>query len=116
MVSNKQLFCSACREEISVKKSIIELHVRRLESSGKRDMDIAQALQAYDSEVHPSGERLPESTRVYRVKLVTALLKAGTPLSKIDNFRELLEEHAFSLSDSSNLCQLLPFILREELQ
>ena len=92
VVSNKQLFCSACREKIS---GITELHIksqkhtrgkRQLQYYEKRDMDIAQALQVYNSEVHPSGERMPESTRIYRVKVVTALLKAGTPLSKIDNF------------------------------
>ena len=43
------------------------------------------------------------------------MLKAGVPLSKIDNFRDLLEDHGFSLTSSSNLRQLLPFILQEEM-
>ena len=45
-----------------------------------------------------------------RVKVVTALLKSGIPLSKLDNFRELLEENSYSLSSSTNLRQLVPFV------
>ena len=53
-----------------------------------------------NKDVHPVGEGLPDSMRVYRVKVVTVVLKAGVPPSKIDIFRDLLEEHAFSLSTS----------------
>jgi len=35
---------------------------------------------------HLVGENLPDATRVYRIKTVTAFLKAGVPLSKVDNF------------------------------
>ena len=45
-----------------------------------------------------------------RVKVLTALLKSGIPLSKLDNFRELLEENSCSLSSSTNLRQLVPFV------
>ena len=41
-----------------------------------------------NKDVHPVGEGLPDSIRVYRVKVVTAMLKAGVPLSKIDIFRD----------------------------
>ena len=57
----------------------------------------------------------PESTRVYRVKVVTTLLQAGVPLSKADVFRVLLQQNAFNLSDSSNLRKLIPFILQDEI-
>ena len=43
------------------------------------------------------------------------MLKVGVPLSKIDSFRDLLEDHGFSLTSSSNLRHLLPFILQEEM-
>ena len=43
------------------------------------------------------------------------MLKAGVPLNKIDSFRDLLEEHAFALTNSTKLRQLLPFILHEEI-
>jgi len=51
---------------------------------------------------------------VYRIKVVTAMLKAGVPLSKIDILRDVLEEHAFALTSSSHLRQLI-FIQQEEL-
>ena len=95
-MSNKKLFCSDCREELLLKKSTIELHIKNvthlneLAVREKRQTDIAKALLQYDSEVHSSGETLPTSTRIYRVTVVTTLLKAGIPLSKVDCLRELL--------------------------
>lgn len=43
------------------------------------------------------------------------MLKAGVPLSKIDRFRDLLEDHGYYLSSSTHLRQLVPFILKEEI-
>ena len=60
-VSNGKLFCSACREELSLKKCIVTLHLQstkhksgkeRLERKKKQDMDIAEALQASDSDCY----------------------------------------------------------------
>ena len=66
----------------------------------------------YDSRVHPVGDGFPDSTctRVYRVKVVTAMLKAGVPLSKIDIFRDLLEEYGYALTSSTHLRKLILFI------
>ena len=123
-VSNKKLFCSGCREELSLKKSTIELHIKstkhlkgkeRLEAKEKREKDIAKALQQYDLEVHPSGETLPLSTCIHRVNVVTTLMKAGIPLSKVDSLRELLEENSHSLTDSAHLRSLVPLILQGEI-
>ena len=61
-------------------------------------------------------ETLPDTTRVYRVNDVTALLKAGIPLSKLDILRDVLGENAYSLSDSSHLRCLIPFILQNEVK
>ena len=83
-------------------------------SKQRRQLDIAESLKRYD-EVHPSGETLPVSTRVYRVNVVTALLKADVSLSKLDSFRDIFEENAFALSDSSHLHRLIPFILQDEM-
>ena len=120
-VSNGKLFLLWLPRQLSIRSQVLKLHVRlakyqkgkeRLKTKDKREMDIAQALLAYSSKHHPVGETLPESTRIYRIKVVTAFLKAGVPLIKVDNF---LEEHAFSLCDSSKLRQLIPFILDKEL-
>jgi uncharacterized Zn finger protein len=101
-VSAGKLFCRACREELSVKKSVIKNHVEsmkhrsskgRLKEKEKRDSDIVDALQRYSKQVHPKGETLSDNTRVYRVKVVREFLRGDIPLQKIDSFRELLEEY-----------------------
>ena len=46
---------------------------------------------------------------------MTAMLKAGVPLSKVNLFRDLLEEHGYALTSSTNLRQLISFMHQEEL-
>lgn len=41
-------------------------------------------------------------------------MKAGVPLSKIDCFRDLLEEEVFSLTSSRHLSELIDVIAKEE--
>ena len=48
------------------------------------------------------------------MKVVSAFLKAGIPLAKLDHFRDVLEEHAYQLSDRRGMSDLIPFILLEE--
>ena len=83
-VSNKKLFCSACREELATKKSAIELHLKSikhsrgkkiLSSNTQREQDIIQALKTMDRESHPEGERLPTSVRLYQIKVVHTVLR-----------------------------------------
>ncbi len=123
VVSAGKLFCRACREELSLKKSIVQRHVssskhvtgkEKLARKGKREKDIAEALQRYDRDVHPSGETLPESVRVYRVKVLCTFLRNGVPISKIDDFRDLLEENSFRLAGRKPMSSLIPFVLEEE--
>ena len=52
--------------------------------------------------------------QVYHVKVVTALLRAGLPLSKLDSFRDILQENAYRLTDRRHMFDLVPFILKEE--
>ena len=56
-------------------------------------MDIAKALKLYDQQ-NLVSETLPDSVGVYRIRVLTAMLKSGVPISKIDCFRELLEGNA----------------------
>ena len=79
-----------------------------------REQVIANALAKHNSKVHLREKTLPVSQQVYRVKVVTALLWAGIPLSKLDSFRDVLEENAYRLSDSRHMFDLVPFILKEE--
>ena len=41
-------------------------------------------------------------------------LLAGMPLNKLLAFRDLLEEHAYRLSDRHHMSDLVPFILTQE--
>ena len=122
-VSHGQLFCSACREQLSLKRSILKNHVEsvkhrnskeRLARKGARERDIASSLKKYNEQVHPRGETLPEQQQVYRVKVVSTFLKAGVPLSKISKFRDLFEENAARLTNNHGMYDYLPFILSEE--
>ena len=118
-VSAGKLFCTACWEELGSKRSVIQGHVkaakhadgkRRLERKEVRERDITVALRKHGDVVHQlqKGETLPESQRVYRVKVATALLCAGVPFEKVDCFRELLEENSFRLVDKRYLLDLIP--------
>ena len=46
---------------------------------------------------------------------MTAMLKTGVPLSQVDLFRDLLEEHVYALTSSTNLRHLILFIHQEKL-
>lgn len=90
VVSNTVLFCQACKEEISVKKSVITGHIaskqhstnkEKLAKAKEREMDIAEALNKFHKEHYSKAEALLTVTRVYRVKIEQALLKRGTSLN-----------------------------------
>ena len=121
-VSNNKLFCLACREELSVKCSVVNGHIKsakhssgktRLENQKKKDMEIAKALKSHDT-LHPKGETLPDSQRIFRVKVARTFLSAGIPLSKVSHFRELLEENGFRLTDRRRMFDVVPLILQQE--
>ena len=124
MVFCRRLFCRACREEVGLKKSVINNHVQhskkrsvgkeRLAEKGKRKEDIAYALCAYNSCEHLAGEELPPEQQVYRVKVLTTFLKAGVPISKLDHFRELLQENGVRLAGRRRMSDLILFVQQEE--
>ena len=92
-VSSQQLFCTACREELSLISSVINNHIK----SAKHDAgkNIAEALKSSDPVTHLVGETLTQEQRIYRVKVVTAFLRAAIPLNKVESLRDLLEENGF---------------------
>ena len=71
-----------------IKSAKHEAGKKRLGSKEKTKLDIAEALKASDKLIHPVGETLPQEQRVYRVKVVTAFLRAAIPLNKIDGLRD----------------------------
>ena len=122
-VSHGYLFCSACREQLSLKRSVLKNHVcsmkhknskERLSRKEMRERDIASSLHKYNQKVHQRGETLPKEQQVYRVRVVSTFLKAGVPLHKISKFRDLIEENAARLTDTRGMLDYIPFILSEE--
>ena len=85
----REVVCTACREEVSLKRSIITNHIASVKHKQtkvklammkeSREKDIAEALVAYDEQEHPRGETLSADQRVYGVKIVTAFLKLVCP-------------------------------------
>ena len=61
------------------------------------------AMKNYDKEVHPRGEMLSDNQRVFRVRVLKTFLKAGVPLHKMDDFRELLEKGGYHLTSVPNM-------------
>ena len=61
-------------------------------------MDTAAAFEAYNQEAHLAGGTIPTDQQVYRIKVVTAFLRAGILLNKINSFQELLEENVTHLA------------------
>ena len=123
-VSCGKLFCSGCREELGLKLTVIQLHIKskkhqagkeRLQSNEAHERDIATSFAMYSQQAHTSGETLPKDMQVYRIKVVTVFLKAGIPLNKLDLFQELLEEHGQRLAGRRSLSDLIPFIHQQEI-
>ena len=54
--------------------------------------------------------------KVVRVKAVSTFLRAGVTMSKIDSFRELLEENSYHLAGRKPMSDLILFVLGDEKQ
>ena len=119
-VSGIKLLCTACQQEVALKSVAscwISKHAcgkRRLDSKERRERDIVSSLVVYEAETHSRGETLPDAHRIYHAKVAMTFLRAGVPLNKIECFRPLLEEHAFSFDGRRTISDLIPFILQNE--
>ena len=118
-----KLFCDACRENLSLKKSVLTQHIKsakhatglkNLASKCIRQKNISDMLKDYDKDVHPVGENLPDAVRINRVMVVRSFMKAGIALEKVDCFRGFLEGNAYRLTGSQHLRELIPFIHHQE--
>ena len=122
-IKNNKLFCVACREVLSLKKSTVKNHItgdkhknakEKLSKKTARERDIVESLRAYDKSVEPAGTSVSMEQRVHRMKVVEEFLKAGIPLMKVDSLRSLLEEGTYKLTHSSHLSDYIPVIHGEE--
>ena len=88
------LFCTACREELSLRKNIIVASVKQQDWERKTCPERGQTgryWKANDEVNHPVGETLPMAQRVYRVKVLKSFLRAAVPLAKLASFQEQTE-------------------------
>ena len=120
-----KLFCTSRREEVELKRSIVQQHISsekhaigkgKLANKIVREHDIADILVNYDKEVHSVGETLSNAQRVFRYKVVRTFLKAGVAIAKTDQFPQILEENGYSLTHSSRLSSLIDIIHKEEMK
>ena len=107
-VKGNVIFCNACKEVVSSKKSILVNHCSskkhvsgkdKLKMSKLREQTIVEALSREKSQ---KDSTLPLTERAYRQE---EFLKAVIPIHKIDTLRPLLEKNGYRLTGSSNLGQ-----------
>ena len=94
--SRRKLFCRACRQDLSLKLSVITNHTKSVKhSQGKEHLkllseaherDIPEALKKYNTATHPEGETLPVDQQVYRIRVLASFLRAGMPLNTLRHF------------------------------
>ncbi len=91
-----KLFCDACRENLSLKKSVLTQHIKsakhatglnNLASKCIREINISDMSKYYDKDVLPVGENLADAVRINRVMVVSSFMRAGVALERVDCFR-----------------------------
>ena len=96
---------------IEPEKNIIVSHVSSCKhKTGKEKLGTKEARERYSQVVarndKPVGETLPMEQCVYRVKVLKSSWHAAVPLTKLDFFRDLLEENSYRLSDRRLMADL----------
>lgn len=119
-----KLFCAACKENVSSKKSILKAHVlskkhiigkEKILKSKMKEQTMMEALKK--GSVKSKDSTLPLASQVYRSDVVEEFLKAGIAVSKIDNLRPLLEKHGgYRLTHSSNLSEYISLVYKQEIE
>lgn len=118
-----KLFCNACRELVSTKKSILGNHViskkhtkskEELLKSKTKTTTIIEAFKAAENK-QMQDSTLPMNEQAFCAEVVEDFLKAGIPIYKIDTLRPLLEKHGSRLTHSSHLRDYIPHILKKEI-
>ena len=121
-VRGTTIFCNACREMVSSKKSILASHCSsRKHAKGKdalkrsrlREQTIAEALSR---EKTRKDNTLPLAEQAYRQEVVEEFLKAGIPIGKVDRLRPLLEKNGYRLTHSAHLGQYVSLIFKQEVE
>lgn len=86
---------------LSLKKSVIHLHLKSAEhaaaiehlKSKEKEQSIINMVEKYDDKVHLAGEKLPDSVRVHRIKVLTCFLRVAYRSTKLIVFVTYLKKH-----------------------
>ena len=129
-----KLVCRVCHPEVSLKMSILKVHVHSESQKNGKDAhrmeeerqqmvkaNFKQYRRRYcnaDSVSKLAGTGLTSAVSdeisARRIQTVQYFLRAGIALQKIDHLRPLLEANNCSLTHTSHLTKYIPFILEEE--
>ena len=124
IVREGKLFCNAGRQILSMKKSVLKIHVsskkhqdgtQKLKRSKLREQTIVEAFKREESS-KSKDSTLPVEEYAYRLEVVTEFLKAGIPVAKTDVLWCLLEKNRYRLTGSSNLGQYVSMALKQEIE
>ena len=124
IVREGKLFCNACRQILSTKKSALKIHVsskkhqdgkKKLKISKLREQTIAEAFKREESS-KSKDSTLPVEECAYRLEVVTKFLNAGIPIAKTDMLWSLLEKNGYRLTGSSSLGEYVSMALKQEIE
>ena len=76
---------------------------------------IAEALTTFRDKHHPKDVTLPTSTRMFRIKMILASLKSGTPLNRLEHLMEVFDENGSSLTSHSHMREESTTISKERM-
>lgn len=107
-----KLFCECCREEVGTKKSVVDghvtaaKHITALQKMAKMQGRSQPLLDRYFDYLKANdleGDNVKDSSALYRLQVLDAMLRTGVPLVKVDGLRSILEHHGLRLTHSSHL-------------
>ena len=118
------LFCGACHLRIQNIKGTIDRHIiapkhienkAMLVEQGDADALLKKELDAYFEQYSDeAGATLDANVHLMRYRITETFLATGTPLSRADKFRTLLERAGVASTASKNLQQYIPKIEEHE--
>jgi hypothetical protein len=119
------LWCNVCRCACSPRASHCVEHIntpKHVKFAVLRAKEVAEGVKSrnfileYFTRSRAKSETIDIRTLEFRFKTMTNFLKNGTPLLKIDGFRDYLQDTSgMSLTASTYMRQLLPSLLEQEI-
>ena len=101
-----------------VRKNLKERHNQHVQMHMLMEMRLCHLNEILYTTVHRQKSSiwltLPEARRVFCVQVVVLFLKAGVPLNKLEESRDVLEQNAYRLADKCGTYDLITFVFEKE--